>query len=153
MVVLDRNMIERFITVGISAGSIFLFCYWFRYACILILSAQTTQAYARQVSLTNQLGFPAQQSALHESALADLDRVRDSLDRDYAMITGLLNQVADASGLQARVERCMLKINYRLMRVRYGFNRRFSARAAHRSLQEMLLVVAHFANSVDGCAA
>ena len=50
-------MIELVTTVIITASSVLLFGYWFRYTCLLILSAKTTRDFAGQVAAANQLGF------------------------------------------------------------------------------------------------
>jgi hypothetical protein len=42
----------------------------------------------------------------------------------------------------------MLGINYRFLGLWYGLSRRFSIAAARRTLEEMSLVMAHFANIV-----
>ena len=42
----------------------------------------------------------------------------------------------------------MLEINYRVMRAWYSVSRRFSPAAAARAIEEMSMVVAHFANSM-----
>jgi hypothetical protein len=47
----------------------------------------------------------------------------------------------------------MLAMNYRLMDVWYQVSRRFSAEAARRALEDMALVVAHFANVMGERAA
>ncbi len=146
-------MIELVATIAIIASSILLFGYWFRYTCLLILSAQTTRDYAADVAAANQLGFLAVQFSLRETAGANLDALRESLDRDYKVITYLLKHAAHPSEGQAALERQMLAINYRLMRGWYGMSRRFSTSAACKALDEMAMVVAHFANAMGERAA
>lgn len=145
-------MIELVTTVGIIAGSMALFGYWFRYTCLLILSAKTTRDYAGEVAMANQLNFREVQSSLRERANADLDRLRDSLDRDYDVVTYLLKHAANSEG-ESSLENSMLALNYRVMRTWYTMSRRFSTTAAARALDEMSLVVAHFANAMGERAA
>src|ERR1051325_2478931 len=91
-----QRMIELITTVIITASSVLLFAYWFRYTCLLILSAKTTRDFAGQVANANQLGFLEVQAQLRESA-GNLDLLRDTLDRDYALLSRMLKQSADSS--------------------------------------------------------
>jgi hypothetical protein len=141
-------MIELVGTVVMTASSVLLFGYWFRYTCLLILSARTTRDYAGAVVTANQLSFPEVQAMLREHAVADLDRLKDSLDRDYKVLTYLLKHSANASSGEDAVEKRMLEVHYRLMRGWYSVSRNLSPSAAYRALDEMASVVAHFANSM-----
>jgi hypothetical protein len=141
-------MIELVATIVIMSSSVLLFGYWFRYTCLLILSARTTRDYAASVALANQLSFPEVQAQLREVANADLDRLKDALDRDYKVLTYLLKNAANSSDGQDALEKRMLEINYRLMQSWYSVSRQFSPSAACKALDEMASVVAHFANSM-----
>jgi hypothetical protein len=141
-------MIEWIATAVITAGSVLLFGYWFRYTCLLILSAKTTRDYAASVIQANQLGFPAVQAMLRDRALSDLDGLKDSLDRDYKVLTNLLQNSGNLAESGDALEKRMLEINYRLMGAMYSATRRFSPSAALRALDEMSLVVSHFANAM-----
>jgi len=146
-------MIELIATIVIMASSVLLFGYWFRYTCLLILSARTTRDYAASVALANQLSFPEVQAQLREVATADMDRLKDALDRDYKVLTYLLKNAAKASDGQDALEKRMLEINYRLMHSWYSVSRRFSPSTACAALEEMASTVAHFANSMGERAA
>jgi hypothetical protein len=146
-------MIELVATVVIMASSGLLFGYWFRYTCLLMLSARTTRDYAASVAMANQLGFLEVQAQLRVQSTADLDRLKESLDRDYKVLTYLLKHAAAPSEGQDALEKRMLEINYRLMGAWYSLSRRFSPAAACRALDEMASVVAHFANSMGERAA
>jgi hypothetical protein len=146
-------MIELVATIVIMSSSVLLFGYWFRYTCLLILSARTTRDYAASVAMANQLAFPEVQAQLREAASAELDRLKDALDRDYKVLTFLLKNAANASDGQDALEKRMLEINYRMMQSWYSLSRRFSPAAAARALDEMASVVAHFANSMGERAA
>jgi hypothetical protein len=76
-----------------------------------------------------------------------LDRLRDSLDRDYAVLTYLLKHASAGSG-EGGIEKRMLEINYRVVRAWYNVSRQFSPAAASRAIGEMSQVVAHFANAM-----
>src|ERR1700730_8615318 len=96
-------MVEFITTVVITGSSVLLFGYWFRYTCMLILSAKTTRDFAAQVATANQLGFLEVQAQLRASA-ASLDPLRDALDRDYAVLSGLLKQAGDSSSEGSSLE-------------------------------------------------
>jgi hypothetical protein len=140
-------MIELLATSIITLSSALLFLYWFRYTCLLILSAKTTRDYAGDVATANQLSFPEVQARLREDAATDLGRLRTSLDRDFAMVTYLLDHAANPSKGSTALENKMLAINYRAMRLWFSVSR------SRQALQEMANVVAHFANAMGERAA
>jgi hypothetical protein len=142
-------MIEFFTTVTITASSVLLFGYWFRYTCMLILSAKTARDFAAEIATANQLGFLQVQSQLRESA-ANMAGLCASLDRDYAVLGNLLKQAADSS---SSMEKQMLTIHYGLTRAWFRASSQFSPSAARRALEEMSMVVAHFANVMGEQAA
>ena len=137
-------MIELVATITITISSVLLFGYWFRYTCLLILSAKTTRDYAGEVANANQLSFLAIHNELQSAVPAELGRLHAALDRDYELLKGLFQQNAADAGLERR----MLQIDYRLMGVWRRTVQTFSPTAAKRALEEMALVVAHFANSM-----
>jgi hypothetical protein len=137
-------MVELVATAVITASSVLLFGYWFRYTCLLILSAKTTRDYAASVAMANQLGFLEVQSQLAKNV--PLDVLQASLDRDYNVLTYLLKN-ANAIG-EDGIEMRMLQINYRVMHAWYSVSRKFSPAAAARAIEEMSQVVAHFANAM-----
>ncbi|HEV2201063.1 MAG TPA: hypothetical protein VGR73_14695 [Bryobacteraceae bacterium] len=143
-------MIELLATIVVTASSMALFGYWFRYTCLLILSTKTARDYAGEVAAANQLGFPEVRSQLQASS-PNLDRLRDALDRDYAVLSGLLKQAGSLE--QSAMEKWMLEANYRFLRSWYNTSRRFSPAAAARALDEMSQVIAHFANVMGESAA
>ena len=141
-------MIELIATITLTAGSVLLFCYWFRYTCVLILNAQTVREYAMNVAQANQLSFLQVQSRLTEGS-PDLDGLKSALDRDYAVITGLLSRLdAEQSGIEQR----MLAIHYRMMGAIYSASRHVSPTAARNALEEMSQVLTHFADSIGEAA-
>jgi hypothetical protein len=143
-------MIELIATIVITLSSAYLFAYWFRYSCLLILSAKTAQNYEFRVAADHGLSFIGIQLQLRQAADADLDRLRDSLDRDYAVIERLLRQVdSSAIGIEGR----MLAIHYRITRSWYQVTHQFSTRSAREALDGMAAVVAYFANSIGEAAA
>jgi len=149
-------MIELITTVIITASSVLLFGYWFRYTCLLILSAKTARDFAGQVAAANQLGFLEVQAQLR-AASVNLDSLRDTLDRDYAVLSSMLKQVKGSSVEESSLETTMLSLNYRVMRAWYRVSGVFSPAAARKALEEMSMVIAHFANAMgqqaEGAAA
>jgi hypothetical protein len=146
-------MIELIATVTITVGSIVLFAYWFRYTCLLILSAKTARDYTSDVAHSNNLGFAEVQAQLKQSSSPDLDRLRAALDNDYRVVRQLLKYLPKAEEGPSPLETQMLAINYRLMGTWYEVSRHFSGNAAARALGEMSMVVAHFANVMGEQAA
>ena len=143
---------ELIATIVITASSILLFGYWFRYTCLLVLNTKTIRDYAGEVAAANQLGFQEIQSQLRAGS-PELDRLRGLLERDYAVLTSLLKHSSADSPKEMGIETRMLEINYRLMGVWYRVSSRFSTAAARRALEEMSLVVAYFANTMGERAA
>ena len=146
-------MIELIATVIITVGSTVLFAYWFRYTCLLILSAKTARDYTTDVAYSNKLGFPEVQAQLSQKASPDLDRLRAALDNDYRVVRQLLRYLPKGEEAPSSLETHMLAVNYRLMSTWYQVSRHFSGNTAARALEEMSMVVAHFANLMGEQAA
>jgi hypothetical protein len=139
-------MLELVVTLVITVSSVLMFGYWFRYTCLLILSAETTRDYAADIATANQLSFLQVQAELRDQQPADLNRLQASLDRDLAVVTYLIQHTSGQGewGMEAR----MLKLNYRLMSTWCSVSHRFSPEAGRRALDEMSMIVSHFANSL-----
>jgi hypothetical protein len=146
-------MLELIVTGGMTLGSLLLFGYWFRYTCILILSTKTVRDYAGAMAAAHQLSFVQVQVQLSASAAANLDRLHQALDRDYAIVMRLLEQAGSSAQGQSSLEQWMLQTNYCLMGTWARVSLRFSRTAACRALDEMSQVVAHFANAMGELAA
>jgi hypothetical protein len=144
--ILAQMTIELIATLTITVGSMVLFAYWFRYTCLLILSAKTARDYTSDVAYSNQLGFPQVQAQLAQSSTPDLDRLRAALDRDFQVVRQLLRYMPKAEEGPSPLETHMLAINYRLMGAWYQIIRHVSGSSAAQALGEMSMVVAHFAN-------
>ena len=139
-------MIENISTIIICAASGVLFFIWFRSACLLILVAKPPRDYARGIEIANQLAFREVQQALRSATVADFRSVRSALDRDFRIVCYLLEHTSARH--TSAVERGMLRLDYRTMGAWYSANSRISPRRARRALQEMALVVAHFAGTL-----
>lgn len=145
-------MFETATTILIIVGSILLFGYWFRYTCLLLLSAKTTRDYAGEVAAANQMSFLEVQALLRASGPVELDRLDASLERDYALVTNLI-QNAGGGNAEFRMEDRMLEMNYKLSRFLFRSVGRFSPDVAKRALDDMSGVIAHFANALGERAA
>ena len=143
-----------FASVLIIAFSVVLFVYWFRYTCLLILSAKTTKDYAGEVATANQLCFPEvrEQLGIAQSA-PHLETLHESLDRDFRLLTYLLRHAAEFQAGGYSLEERMLMIDYRIMKVWYATASNFSPSHARGALEEMSSIVGHFANAVGERAA
>jgi hypothetical protein len=140
-------MLETIIPVGVTIGSLILYAYWFRCACLLILVAKSPRDYAKGVEIANQLTFSDVQSALNNSA-ADLTKLKESLDRDFRVLSRLLQYGTGSPAPQEAIERRMLRANYWAVGAWCWVSMRISPRASRRALQEMAVILAHFASTL-----
>jgi hypothetical protein len=138
-----------FASIFIIVVSLILFVYWFRYTCLLILSAQNAKNYAPQVATANQLAFLEIRSELMQDTPASpLEKLHRSLDRDYRVLTYLLQHAATYNVTGRSIEERILMVDYQIMRVWYALARPFSSSLARRALLEQATVVNHLANAM-----
>ena len=135
-----------FATTLILIFSIILFAYWFRYTCLLVLNVNRADEHAIRMAAANRLSFPEVQDRLRSNNVAALDRLYESLDRDFRMLNYLLNH---AIGFDTRsVERRLLTLDYRVMQFWFHATRAVSTAQARRSLEEMSRVVTYLATQL-----
>lgn len=131
---------------------LFVFAYWFRYTCLLILSGDTKNDHARQIAIANQLGFIEAKHVLATERLMgkarSLDRLHHSLDRDYKLLTYLLEHAERYHPVTHPFEQHMLTLDYHLMRVGYCLLRKASMPLAKAALSERASILNHFANQM-----
>jgi hypothetical protein len=139
--------VDLFINAALIATSVVLFCYWFRYSCLLILATETFHDYSQEVAEANQLSFPEIRSKLRKKETADLCYLHKCLERDFAIITCLLEHTPRAS-FDPGFEDAMLKIHFRTMSACFHLSRNNLRDLASDALEEMSLVVAHLANQL-----
>ena len=77
----------------------------------------------------------------------DLDGLRKGLERDFAILTYLLEHTAITS-FETGFENAMLKIHFRAMSACFHLTRSNLREFASDALEEMSLVVAHLANQL-----
>jgi hypothetical protein len=120
-----RTMIA---SVLIITFSLVLFVYWFRYSCLLLLRRSTEQPVA-----ADRFNYSAVQQGLKDGQ--ELDPLRQSLDRDYRVLTYLLEH---AAGLELeRLECRLLVLDYRVMQAWYRLTKSAAPHQARRALAEM----------------
>ncbi|MEP7354535.1 MAG: hypothetical protein ABI824_15010 [Acidobacteriota bacterium] len=141
-------MVETITTLVLTVGSGLLLCYWFRYTCLLVLSAKTTRDYAGEMARANGLSFLQVQAELRTASVGDLSKLHQALDRDYEIVSGLLTRCGDLNP-----EDRLLKFNYQVTRAFAKSVGSLSPTAARRALDEMAMVVAHFADTMGERAA
>ncbi len=139
-------MLVSFLIIGVSLT---LFLYWFRYTCVLILSAKTSRDYTAQIASANHLTFrETRDTLMDESYTAPLEKIHRSLDRDYRLLTYLLQHVSSDTASGHSLENRILMIDFRLLSLWYGLTRRFSSQRARGALLEMASIVGHLANTM-----
>ena len=120
----------------IIAFSLALLIYWFRYSCILIL--QNEHHTSDSAALADER-FSFSSVTRDLSAAANLDPLRSALDRDYRVLTYLMEH---AAGLElAGIEERLLILDYRLMQTLYSVTRVIAPEQARRSLAEMAAIL------------
>jgi hypothetical protein len=133
----------------IAVISLLLFVYWFRYTCLLILSAKTARDYARDVAAANQLSFVEAQSRLAGNPMNPaLEQVHEALERDYRLVVYLLRHAANYHAAEETLEHWILRLDYRFMCLKYHVTRAFSLRMARGALLEMAAIINHMANNM-----
>jgi hypothetical protein len=137
------------VSILIIGVSLTLFLYWFRYTCVLILSAKTSRDYAAQIASANQLTFlETRDHLMDESSAAPLENIHRSLDRDYRLLTYLLRHGSSDGSPGRSLENRILMIDFRLMSIWYWLTRRVSSQRARYALLEMASIVSHLANTM-----
>ena len=117
-------------SVLIIAFSLVLFVYWFRYSCILLLRDQAEQPAA---AAADRFSYVKVQQSLKTGM--ELDPLRRSLERDYKILTYLLEH---AAGLELeQLEYRLLVLDYKLMQGWYRLTKSAAPLQARRALAEM----------------
>lgn len=129
--------------------SFVLFVYWFRYTCLLILSAKPAKDYSLQVAETNGMAFPDVRRQLgDEPAVAQMRTLQESLERDYRILNYLLRHAKDLEVNGVSIEQHMLAVDYQIMKLFYGASRRLGIPGSRRALREMADIVSYLAQVI-----
>ncbi len=131
------------ILVGLSLA---LFAYWFRYSCLLILRTQTAEDFSGEVCRANGLSFDLVKGQIASESNPNLVALYDSLERDYQIVSALLDQLAPSQSENA-LELKLLRANFRVTQVWFRVSHTLGLRSTISALEEMAETVGHFANT------
>jgi hypothetical protein len=124
-------------SVLIIAFSVVFLVYWFRYCCILLIRTHSEQQLAAVPACDGNFNLGSIPERMRNEL--DLDTLRRSLDRDYALFSYLLEH---AAGLQATsLEDRLLVIDYKVMQGWYSLTRTVAPQQARAALEEMATVL------------
>jgi hypothetical protein len=127
-------MITSVFIIGISGV---LFGYWLRYSCVMLL--RSAQEGAENVTAGDER-FNVHAVLERLQTEADLDPLERALDRDYHVVTYLIEH---AAGLElASVENKLLVLDYQLMRLWSHLTRTLAPQQSRKALTEMAAVLA-----------
>jgi len=124
--------------------SLALLAYWFRYSCLLILHTQTAENYSEAVCRANGLSFDLVKGHIEAGQSPDLASLYKTLERDYAVVNQLLDQVA---GQEILLETKLLRLNFKMTQAWFRVSQSLGLKAPVAALEEMADTIAHFANS------
>jgi len=134
-------MLASILIIGFS---LILFVYWFRYSCILLLRNFSEETVSTRPNAETRFSFAQVREQLKSDP--ELDPLHQSLDRDYRMISYLLQHAPDL-GLQSLEDR-LLVLDYRVMRLYYRVTRTIAPLHARRALAEMATVLGILAQKI-----
>lgn len=133
----------------VLAISFVLFVYWFRYTCLLILSAKPARDYSQQVAEANGMAFPDVRRQLgNEPEIAQLHTLQASLERDYRILNYLLRHAKDLEVNGVPIEQHMLAVDYQVMKMVDAASRRLGLSGSRRALREMADIVSYLAQVI-----
>lgn len=132
------------ILIGLSLA---LFAYWFRYSCILILRTQTAEDYSGEVCRANGLSFDLVKGQIEANTDPNLIELYSSLERDYRIVSQLLDQVSGSAQNENMLETKLLRANFRVTQTWFRVSHALGLRASVSALEEMAETIGHFANA------
>jgi hypothetical protein len=125
-----------FTSAFIIAISVILFVYWLRYSCVMLLrSAQERGELAK--SADERFNVAAVLERLKTEG--DLDPLEQALERDYHVVTYLIEHAADLE--LASIENKLLVLDYKLMRTWSRVTRTLAPQQSRKALSEMASVL------------
>jgi hypothetical protein len=123
-------------SVFIIAISVVLFVYWLRYSCVLLLRSAQQRAEMPTVADERFSTFSVLERLKTEADLAPLER---ALERDYYVLTYLIEHAADLE--LASIENKLLVLDYKLMRLWSRLTRTVAPQQSRKALSEMASVL------------
>jgi hypothetical protein len=123
-------------SVFIIAISVILFVYWLRYSCVMLLrnAQERTEASA---AADERFSISSVRERLRTEG--DLDSLERALERDYHVVTYLIEHAADLE--LASIENKLLVIDYKLMRIWSHLTRTAAPAQSRKALSEMASVL------------
>ncbi len=122
------------VTILILAVSATLLVYWFRFCCLGLLRYHADQPL---MVPENRFNFPVVRDRLQTEP--DLDRLHQSLDRDYQIVAYLFQHAAGLGGQS--LENRILLLDYRLMQLWYRLTRIAAPTQARKALSERVEIL------------
>jgi hypothetical protein len=123
-------------SVFIIAISVILFVYWLRYSCVMLLrSAQERGEMSKCAD--ERFNVASVQERLKTDR--DLDPLEQALERDYHVVTYLIEHAADLE--LASIENKLLVLDYKLMRIWSRVTRTVAPQQSRKALSEMASVL------------
>lgn len=123
-------------SVFIIAISVILFVYWLRYSCVMLLRNAQERT---EVSTVADERFSISSVRERLKTQGDLDSLERALERDYHVVTYLIEHAADLE--LASIENKLLVIDYKLMRVWSHLTRTAAPEQSRKALAEMASVL------------
>jgi hypothetical protein len=123
-------------SVFIIAISVILFVYWLRYSCVMLLRNAQERTEASPVA-DERFSISSVRERLRTEG--DLDSLERALERDYHVVTYLIEHAADLE--LASIENKLLVIDYKLMRVWSHVTRTAAPEQSRKALAEMASVL------------
>jgi hypothetical protein len=123
-------------SVLIIAISVVLFVYWLRYSCVLLLRSAQERA---EMPAVSDERFSVGSVLERLKTESDLDSLERALDRDYHVVTYLIEHAADLE--LASIENKLLVLDYRLMRLWSHLTRTVAPRQSRKAISEMASVL------------
>jgi len=134
------------VTAPIILISLWLFVYWFRYSCLLILVARLQERLEENHNQRSGYRFPSvlNRLAAKEFDGAALKRMRAELEADFEILEQK-RRAAETTG--DPLLRHMLLLDYKLLSVWFRLMRRCSPCRAGQALVEMSRILEHLAEA------
>ena len=130
-------------SVFIIAISVVLFVYWLRYSCVILLRSAQQRAEMPTVADERFSAFSVLERLKTEADLAPLER---ALERDYYVLTYLIEHAADLE--LASIENKLLVLDYKLMRLWSHVTRTLAPQQSRKALSEMASVLSVLAGQM-----
>ena len=122
--------------VFIIAVSVILLVYWLHYSCLMLLRA--AQEHAATFSVADER-FSASSVLERLKTEGDLAPLERALERDYQVVTYLIEHAADLE--LASIENRLLVLDYRLMRLWSRVTRSVAPHQSRKALSQMASVL------------